>query len=78
MVENKPQTDRNYQYLKDHWDELFQKWPQKFIIISDQKVIGFYDSYEAAATKAITELGDEEFIIQQLTDVKPLNFIFVA
>jgi Family of unknown function (DUF5678) len=75
-MEKNPKTDKNYQYIKKNWSELIGKYPNKFIIVSDEKVVGFFDTYETAATEAIIQLGEKDFIIQHLADAKFINFVF--
>jgi hypothetical protein len=78
MENQDSKTDQNYQYLKDHWDELLRKYSQKYVIICDQNVVGFFDTYEAAAMEAIAVFSEKGFIIHHLAEPKPLNFVFVA
>lgn len=73
-----PKTDLNYQYLKEHWEELVQSYRNKYVLIHEQKVIDSFDEYETAAKKAISDLGDKEFIVHHMADPKPINFVFTA
>lgn len=78
MSSKDPKTDANYQFLKDNWDDLVNKHRDKYVIIYEKKVFGTFDEYETAARKAISELGDKKFIVHQIADPKPINFVFTA
>jgi len=78
MAEQDPNTNPNYQYLKANWDRLLKEYPEKYVIISNREVVGFYDTYETAVLTAITDFKGKDFIVHHLTASKPLNFIFAA
>lgn len=59
----------DFQYFKSHHDEIFLKYPNKFVILKDCSVIMTGDSFEDAYTKAIDsglEVGS--FLVQECTE----------
>jgi hypothetical protein len=56
--------DKEFKYYIDNQLELVEKYPNKFIVIKDDKVIGVYDSHSDAYNKTVEneELGT--FLIQ--------------
>ncbi len=55
-----------FEYYKDHQDELVEKYRGQFVVIKDGEVLGAYPSYEAAyaETSKTHELGT--FLIQEV------------
>jgi hypothetical protein len=56
--------EQQFQWYRDHQDELVGKYNEKFIVIKDEKVIGVYNSDKDAYIEAskTNELGT--FLIQ--------------
>jgi hypothetical protein len=56
---------KEFEYFLEHQDELVEKYDGKFIVISQQRVIGVYDTDEQALfeTKKTHALGS--FLIQK-------------
>lgn len=55
---------KNYDYYTQNFDELYEKFQNKFVVIKDCKVIGTYDTLDDAisTTSKKEELGT--FIVQ--------------
>jgi hypothetical protein len=52
---------------------------RKYIIIHNQKIAGFFDTFDAALTKAVQTLPEREFVIQQIIGKNDIiNFLFPA
>ena len=70
--------DKNYEFFVSHFDELYSKYPEKYIVIKDQAVLNAYDSFDEAYSTTIIseELGT--FIIQECTKNtdKSINHFF--
>lgn len=66
-MEAKYMCDKNYEYFISHFDELYLKFPEKYIVIKNQSILGAYDSFNDAYTITISteELGT--FLIQECT-----------
>ena len=69
----------NLKYVEDNKKELFKTYPDKFVIVYEQRVVNSFDTYDAAATEAIKSLGAEtNFLIYHLVRQEPLNFVMEA
>ena len=60
--------EEEFQYYKDHQDELLKKYKGRFIAIVGKEVVGDYDTFEEAVDQTIQvyELG--KFLIQECTE----------
>ncbi len=75
LEEAKEMCKDNYAFFQDHLQELYAKYPGRFLIIKDSDVVDTMDSFDAAfnAAKNKYELGS--FLIQECTSEIPvLNF----
>ena len=69
----------NLEYVEKNRAELFKLYPNKFLIIYEQKVVNSFDTYEAAAQEAIRMYGaDADFLIYHMTEKDPMNFVMEA
>jgi len=60
--------DKEFKYYLDHQDKLLKKYNNRFVVITGEKVVGDYDSFEQALLQSIEkkyELGT--FLIQECT-----------
>ncbi len=58
----------NFRYFTEHHDELFEQYPNKFVLIKDKSVILSGDTFEEVYTKAVDRgLKIGTFIIQECT-----------
>lgn len=58
--------EKEFQYFKENQKDLYQKYPDKFLVIQGQKVVIVADTMDQAYTQAINggyKLG--EFLIQE-------------
>ena len=67
------------------FDENLPKWnadpflKMKFVVISDQKLQGFFDTFENALSHAVSKFQNGEYIIQQIiSDDEIINFLSPA
>ncbi|MFQ6007524.1 MAG: hypothetical protein ACE5K8_01090 [Candidatus Zixiibacteriota bacterium] len=69
----------NLEYVEKNRKKLFERYPNKFLIVYEKKVVNSFDTYEAAAQEAIRIYGtDADFLIYHMTEKDPLNFIMEA
>lgn len=71
MEKNKYQleVDKNYQWFIEHKEEIIKTHPKKighFVLIKNQKIIGFYKTYQDVAIASNKKFKDEPFSIQEL------------
>jgi len=66
----------NYDYFERNFDELYKKYPDKYLVIKDQNVDKTFDSFDQAADYGIRAFGLGNFSVQQCTPkVKRTVFI---
>ena len=67
--------DFDYKWFRDNQKKLFSQFPDKFLIISDCKVLGAYDTFEEAMVEALKKRKAGEFLIQQCVEVSsPIQY----
>jgi len=54
----------NYKYFKEHFDEIYEKYPEKHVIVSHNQILGGYDSFIEAYDKALETETPGEFNVQ--------------
>jgi hypothetical protein len=59
-------VDLNYARYTLHHKELFKKYPHKFLVISDQKVQGAFDSFGEADEFGVKEIGLGKFLLHKV------------
>ena len=60
--------DNDFKWFQENMKSLYQTYPEKFLIISNQTVKGYEDTFSEAINKALGTMKAGEFIIQQCTD----------
>lgn len=60
--------DNNYTFFESNFDELYKKYPNKFVVIKACSVIGVYDSFNAAYNETIKNEEIGTFLIQQCAE----------
>jgi hypothetical protein len=67
--------ESNYKWYEKHQKELFQKYPNKFLIIVDEKVKGAFLTLEGAFDFATKEKVIGNCLLQQCLDhIEVLDF----
>ncbi len=54
----------NYDFFEENFEELYQKYPQKYISIKVGRVIGAYDTFEEAIRESLKEHELGTFLVQ--------------
>jgi hypothetical protein len=63
-----------YEANKNEWLDSHQ---EKFVLISNQTVAGFYDSYAVALERGLQTFGvSAEFLIKQVVEHEPVFVIY--
>ena len=64
-------------YYESHKDEWVKSHAEKFVLIGDTTVGGFFSSYEEAFESGLKAFGlDREFLIKQVIDHEPVFVIY--
>lgn len=72
---DKEKRDIDYKWFLDNQAELFKKYPDKFLIISECNILGAFDTFENAMEEALKQKKAGEFLIQQcVKDSSPIQY----
>lgn len=70
---------KNKEYVEKNYDSLLKTYANKYIVVANQEVVGSFDSYHLAADFGIENYGIEKtFLIEFITQEKPINFVMGA
>ncbi len=59
----------DFKYFIDNHDDIFSKYPNKYVVIKDQTILYAEDTFDSAFEKAITDgLEVGSFLIQECTE----------
>jgi hypothetical protein len=64
--------DAELKFYADHKDELVQKHPLKYVVIKGDKLLGAYDTAQAAYEAGVAEYGTEPFLTRQVVPTEPI------
>jgi hypothetical protein len=71
----------NIRYFDENLDKLLADplMKTKHVIIHDRQIVGVFDTFDAAVTRASQTLPDGEYIIQQIvSDREIVGFLYPA
>jgi hypothetical protein len=71
----KNNIDPNYAFFESKLPELLKDHLGQFVLIKDQKIEGFYPSMEEALKEGYRKFGNVNFLIQEITNEKRVNYI---
>lgn len=58
----------DYQWFENNKNSLFAQFPNKQLVISEEQVLGAFDTFEDALEFALSKMKAGEFNIQECTD----------
>ena len=66
----------NYQYFIENFEELYKKYPNKFLVLKDKEVVKTFGNFDDAADYGITKYGIGNFSVQQCVpeDKRPIYY----
>ncbi len=67
------ELEKTFQYYLDNLEELYKKYPNKFLALKDCKVLGVYDSYDDALEETLKNHEIGTFLIQRV-DINPSSY----
>ena len=59
--------DQEIKYYESQRETLLASDQDKFVLIKGEKIIGIYDSEAAAYSGGLNQIGNEPFLIKQIT-----------
>lgn len=69
--------DPNFEFFEQQLPTLLKEHKGQFVVIRNQAIDGFYPTMEEAFRAASEKFADNDFLIQEITDEKHLNYINV-
>lgn len=67
--------DDDYKWFKENQKELFEIYPNKFLIVSECQILGAFDTFDDAMEEALKKMKAGEFLIQQcIEDTSPIQY----
>jgi len=69
----------NLEFVIQNKDRLLKEYRNKYILVFQREVVGSFDTYEKAAEEGVRVYGmDANFLVYQVLDKEPLNFVMEA
>lgn len=71
----------DFEFFEQQLPDLIKEHRGQFVLIKDKKIHGYYPNMEDALKSAYEKFGVTDFLIQEVTDEKRVNYInsmFVA
>jgi len=65
----------DYVFFESKLPELLKDHIGQFVLIKDQTIHGFYSTIEEALKQGYEKFGNVDFLIQEITDEKRVNYI---
>lgn len=54
----------NYKYFKENLEALYSQYPERYLLIKDEGVVGDFDTFDLAYQFGISKYEEGAFIIQ--------------
>lgn len=68
----------DFEFFESKLPELLKDHRGQFALVKNKEIHGFYNSTEEALKAGYEKFGDTEFLIQEITDEKRVNYINAA
>lgn len=63
-------SEKDFQFYLDHQSDFVKKYNGKILVISEQKLVGVYDTIQKAYDAGMSKLGMGNFIVQKCSPGK--------
>lgn len=60
--------EKEYEYFKEHKKNFLNGYKNKYVVIKDDKTLGFYDTLEIAITESLKENELGTFLVKQVKE----------
>jgi hypothetical protein len=67
-------THPDFEFFESELPALLKEHRSEFVLIKDKHILGFYPNVEAALKAGYEKLGNVDFLIQEITDEKRMNY----
>lgn len=68
-------THPDFQFFETQLLELMKEHKGQFVLIKDKTIHGIYSTVEEALKKGYEQFGNTDFLIQEVTNEKRVNYI---
>jgi len=76
-AEQKTRLAAELDYYAAHKREWLKEHCEKYVVIQDDNVLGFYASFEAAFRAGVGVFGvGRDFLVQQVLEHEPVYFVY--
>jgi len=76
-IDEKSRLAGELDFYAAHKDEWLESNSERFVVIQDTNVLGFYGSFESAFRAGVVAFGiQRDFLVKQLLVDEPIYFIF--
>jgi hypothetical protein len=65
----------DFEYFESQLPNLLKEHRGQFVLIKDKTIQGYYPSVEQALKEGYEKFGNTDFLIQEITDEKRVNYI---
>lgn len=65
----------DFEYFQSKLPELLKEHKGQYALIKEKTIIGFYNSMGSALEEGYKKFGTANFLIQEITDEKHVNYI---
>ena len=65
----------DFEFFESQLPELLKTHKGQFVLIKDKAIHGYYNSMEDALKDGYKQFGNVDFLIQEITDEKHVNYI---
>lgn len=67
--------EKEYKFFLGHRRRLVKEHLHKFILIKDDRIVGFYDSYDRALKAGLKDFGNVPFFIKEIERHEEVHFL---
>ena len=70
---------KNWEYVQKNYGSLLNTYWNKYVLVNDEKVVGSFDTFAAAANEGIKSCGlYSGFLVEWIMQKEPLNIVVSA
>lgn len=67
--------NQDFEFFGHKLSEFLNEHSGEFLLIKDKSVFGFFKTLEETLNNAYKKFGDVDFLIQEITDERRINYI---
>ena len=68
--------DNDFKWFQENLEDLYKKYPEQYLVISNEEVKGHYSSFSDAIDNALKTMNAGEFIVQQCTETNIVSHYY--